>query len=143
MLSFQCFTFLLTNCLFSYEDAISNAALEYSDHATKEITELEVFTGTIFNKTGVQTRRQRDGSLRLKDEFDRILQWTASMIRKRDHSSRDCLVLSMACLEVGNMRMQRAVQLGKGRYGDDLQSFRVIAACCAMRELDVVSRGAA
>jgi hypothetical protein len=41
------------------------------------------------------------------------------------------------------MRMQRAEQLGKGRYGDDLQSFRVIAACCAMRDLDAVSRGAA
>lgn len=59
--------------MYRYEDAIANAALEYSGHATKELTELEVFTGTIFNSTGSKTRRQRDGSMKLKDKLDRIV----------------------------------------------------------------------
>jgi hypothetical protein len=119
---------------------MSNVALEYSDHATKEITELEVFTGQIFNSTGVQTPRQRDGSVRLKDEFDRILNWTASMIRKGRHdsktSSSDPLALSIACLYVGIASMQRASQLSMGRRKAGLQSFRVVAACCVFKELD-------
>ncbi|KAF1921282.1 RNA dependent RNA polymerase-domain-containing protein [Ampelomyces quisqualis] len=124
----------------AYEDAISNAALEYSEHASKEITELEVFTGTIFNSSGVQTPRQRDGSVRLKDEFDRILSWTASMIRKGSHPSaalsEDILALSIACLDVGIASTQRATRLSMGRRKAGLESFRVVAACCAFRELD-------
>ncbi|KAH7410523.1 rna-dependent rna polymerase [Phaeosphaeria sp. MPI-PUGE-AT-0046c] len=124
----------------AYEDAIANAALEYSDHATKELTELEVFTGTIFNSTGSQTRRQRDGSIKLKDEFDRIVRWTASMIKTGSHRSRtlaeDSLALSIACLEVACTTSQRSCRLGAGRHKNEWQSFKIIAACCAIKELD-------
>jgi hypothetical protein len=126
-----------------YEDAISNAALEYSDHATKELTEMEVFTGTIFNSTGSQTRRQRDGSIRLKDEFDRIARWTASILRKGSQRSSmesgDSLALSIACLEIGSLKAHRTSALGMGRRKDDLKSFRVIAACCALKELEIAA----
>lgn len=55
-----------------YEAAISNAMSQYSEHPINPITELEVFIGNILNKSGVQTNRQRDKSIKLKDEFERI-----------------------------------------------------------------------
>jgi hypothetical protein len=138
----RCF---VTDITLRYEDAISNAALDHSDHATKELTEVEVFTGTIFNSTGSQTRRQRDGSIRLKDEFDRISRWTVSMIRKGSQRSRveseDSLALSIACLEVGSLRPQRSSGLGMGRRKHELQSFRILAASCALKELEIASGG--
>lgn len=55
-----------------YEDAISDAMAQYSEHPIKPITELEVFIGNILNRSGVQTNRQRDNSIKLRDEFERI-----------------------------------------------------------------------
>lgn len=55
-----------------YEAAISDAMAQYSEHPIKPITELEVFIGNILNRSGVQTNRQRDSSIKLKDEFERI-----------------------------------------------------------------------
>ncbi len=45
---------------------------DFSENPNYPITELEVFVGFIVNKSGVQTSRQRDKSIKLKDEFDRI-----------------------------------------------------------------------
>jgi hypothetical protein len=141
----------------AYEDAMWNATLEFSDHAAKRITELEVFTGSIFNKTGVQTRRQRDRSVQLKDEFERIAVWTERMIRKHNNQTDDegaqtgeadtvagaddsnqSLILSIACLDVSIRR-----DITRPRYGraaEELQSFKVVAASCALREMDAVNR---
>jgi hypothetical protein len=67
------------------------------------------------------------------------------MIRKGSQHSRidsgDALALSIACLEIGSLRIQRTSALGMGRRKDELQSFRVIAACCALKELDLASDG--
>lgn len=136
----------------SYEDAMYNATLDYSDHATKRITELEVFTGSIFNPSGVQTRRQRDRSVRLKDEFDRILQWTAEMIRHRpatadgeegvDRGSTEDtdigLQMSIACLEISQWAGTH--RRGVGLAIDQFQSFKIVAACCVARELNAAIR---
>lgn len=98
----------------------------------------------------MQTRRQRDKSVQLKDEFDRIAQWAETMIRKRKRGtpsnrtegeqltagSDDALMLSIACVKVGCIK-QRVKQFGSGRAEENLQSFKVIAACCAIKELDV------
>lgn len=122
--------------------------MEFSDHAAKSITELEVFTGNIFNKSGVQTRRQRDRSVQLKDEFDRISRWAEAMIRKRKMRTlddddedeqptpnpEDALVLSIACLQVGTLK--DLTRLGYRRLDEEFQSFKVTAACCVIRELD-------
>ncbi|KAF2115325.1 RNA dependent RNA polymerase-domain-containing protein [Lophiotrema nucula] len=140
----------------AYEDAISNATLEYSDHAAIRITELEVFTGNIFNKSGAQTRRQRDKSLQLKDEFNRIAQWAEGMIRKRSiaipedddeeqelSSDNDgALALSIACLRVGQLMESRESRLRAGRTEGEFQSFKVVAACAAIRELDAAIKRA-
>lgn len=133
---------------YSYEDAVWNATFDYSDHAALRLTELEVFTGVIFNKSGVQTQRQRDRSLQLKDEFDRIAKETEAMIRKSKMKvsgntteedrittgSDDGLLRSIACLNVGCTR-NRSESSGE-RFGDEFQSFKVIAACCVIREMD-------
>ncbi|KAI0856865.1 RNA dependent RNA polymerase-domain-containing protein [Xylaria cubensis] len=117
----------------AYNDQVWTATIDYSDHASKGITELEVFTGTIFNNSGIQTRRQRDTSMRLKDEFDRISKWVEDLIRK--HGGFMALELSIACLYAG------IVKRGRGginkRNADDFESFKVIAAHCALRELEI------
>ncbi|RYP58236.1 hypothetical protein DL771_011301 [Monosporascus sp. 5C6A] len=134
----------------AYDDAIREAAVGYSEHASVPISEVEVFTGCIFTKSGTQTRRQRDKSTRLKDEFDRIAKWTESLIRKQKIESRvdddadddderyteagvSGLELSVACLHVGRASSRAAAG---SRTGGDFQSFKVIAASCALRELD-------
>ncbi|KAF2004377.1 RNA-dependent RNA polymerase [Amniculicola lignicola CBS 123094] len=135
----------------AYEDMVWNATLDYSDHATIAITELEVFTGSLFNKTGAQTRRQRDKSLKLKDEYDRMAKWAVAMIRKRDlrilrnedeediepqkDGSDESLSLSIACLNVG-LETELAQSYRAGRYRDAFESFKVVAACCALKELN-------
>ncbi|KAF2963850.1 hypothetical protein GQX73_g9725 [Xylaria multiplex] len=144
----------------AYDDMIWTATLEYSDHSSKGITELEVFTGTIFNKSGTQTRRQRDTSIRLKDEYDRIVKWVEGLIRKQDagsshnilgnleddsldgyadesdglEMSSTALELSIACLHVGILR--GGDRSSNKRNVGDFESFKVIAAHCALRELE-------
>ncbi|KAI0432670.1 RNA dependent RNA polymerase-domain-containing protein [Xylaria sp. FL1042] len=145
----------------AYDDAIWTATIDYSDHSSKGITELEVFTGTIFNKSGILTRRQRDTSTRLKDEFDRIVKWVEGLIRKQGlESPQDlpdgtednpldtydeegamletestALELSIACLHVGVIGQQRL--RSNKRNTNEFESFKVIAAHCALRELEI------
>ncbi|KAI1769919.1 RdRP-domain-containing protein [Hypoxylon cercidicola] len=143
----------------TYDDAIWSATMDNSDHSTKGITELEVFTGCIFNKSGVQTKRQRDRSVRLKDDFDRIAKVFESSIRKKkiepreddgaddndsdagDYADADvddfspdlsALELSIACLHVGTSTSNKF-----GRNNSDFQSFKVIAAQCVLSELEI------
>ncbi|EMR71798.1 putative rna-dependent rna polymerase protein [Eutypa lata UCREL1] len=134
----------------AYDDAIWGATLTFSEHPSVPISEIEVFTGCIFNKSGTQTRRQRDKSTRLKDEFDRIAKWVESVIRKQkiasrvdrddaddddDHADTGAtgLELSVACLNVGCVPNRI---IGGSRTGDEFQSFKVVAASCVLRELD-------
>lgn len=141
-----------------------SATLSYADHSSKGITELEVFTGMIFNKSGVQTRRQRDTSMRLKDEFDRITKCIEGYIRKPDaNQSQDVpesvaeeshdgyyedstapereftpLELSIACLHAGVVKDSR--HSSRKRNAQEFESFKVIAAHCALRELEFAVR---
>ncbi|KAI0834233.1 RdRP-domain-containing protein [Hypoxylon sp. FL0890] len=153
----------------AYDDAIWSATMEYSDNFTKGLTELEVFTGCIFNKSGVQTRRQRDKSVRLKDEYDRIAKWVEGLIRKKEVAPREddeadeaddgsdsegmssfetqtykgsreishedtftAFELSIACLQVSIEKSNRF-----GRTSGDFQSFKIVAAQCALTELEI------
>ncbi|KAI2463835.1 RdRP-domain-containing protein [Annulohypoxylon bovei var. microspora] len=144
----------------AYDDAIWSATMEYSDNFTKGLTELEVFTGCIFSKSGIQNRRQRDKSIRLKDEYDRIAKWIEGSIRKKEvrmrededndgHADADerndepangldsglgvsALELSIACLHVSTEQSDSS-----GRNKVDFQSFKIVAAQCALTELDL------
>ncbi|KAI1106408.1 RdRP-domain-containing protein [Jackrogersella minutella] len=143
----------------AYDGAIWSSTMDYSDNFTKGLTELEVFTGCIFNKSGVQTRRQRDKSVRLKDDYDRIAKWVEGLIRKKgvqvreddeNHSDSDgesvnhrpgeldlgysasALELSIACLSVGMTESNNF-----GRANNNFQSFKIVAAQCALTELTI------
>ncbi|KAH6651893.1 RNA dependent RNA polymerase-domain-containing protein [Truncatella angustata] len=146
----------------TYEDAICTACIDYSEDAHRCITELEIFTGNIFNKSGVQTRRQRDRSLKLKDHFDCIATWIEGLIRKRpiagisdeqngkygstttDGSKSTSLQLSIASLHVGCIREQGRTNGGWGKKsgGEDNLSFKIVAACCVVKELDIAIKQA-
>lgn len=150
-----------------YDDAIWSATMDYSDNSTKGITELEVFTGYIFNKAGVQTKRQRDKSVRLKDEYDRIAKWVESLIRKKGIESREDDGVDDDYSDDGNHVDEESLSSDSsgedfrhdlsalelsiaclhvgiltstnnfGRNNSDFQSFKVIAAQCVLSELEI------
>ncbi|KAK7981199.1 FAD/NAD(P)-binding domain-containing protein [Apiospora arundinis] len=150
----------------TYEDMMYTITMDYSEHASIPITELEVFTGNIFNKSGVQTKRQRDRSTKLKEAFDRMSKTTVGLIRKNRHAHDDevegperaddtgstlglnndplaALELSLACLHVGRRKQHNPSSGRWGQKGDDgFQSFKVVAASCVTRELDLAIRHA-
>lgn len=146
----------------TYEDMMYNITMEYSEHASIPITELEVFTGNIFNKSGVQTRRQRDQSIKLKEAFDRMSKTTVALIQKNKHGHDDAdaeynaastlldynalaaLELSLACLHVGRRKQRNRVG-GRWSQNDNdsgFQSFKVVAASCVTKDLDLAIRRA-
>jgi hypothetical protein len=107
----------------------------YSEHPIKPITELEVVIGSIINENGVPTRRRRDRSIQLKHEFDRIATWIMSLMRRQKtvDSKGEGLELCLACLHVGCQ--EGGPSRLKEIYGE-LQSFKVIAACALLAEMD-------
>lgn len=138
---------LLTN--FRYEDAIFSARNNYSDHPIKPLSELEVFIGSVINKSGVQTRRQRDQSQKLADEFERIASWiTDQMHRHRkveiprtDHKTgTETLELCLACFQVAEEQNADSMYGRRNDYGE-LKSFRIVAACALLAELDILEKG--
>lgn len=132
-----------------YEDAIISAMNSFSEHPIHPIQELEAFIGYLVNKAGVQTRRQRDRSIRLKEEFECIASWITGLMR-HDRSrpvsgyegEHDSLELCLACLRVCGLDSTGA---GGGRHRrkteyEELQSFRVVGACALLAELDALER---
>jgi hypothetical protein len=123
---------------------------DFSEHPVDPISELEVFIGYIINKTGVQTRRQRDRSIKLKDEFERIAAWITTQIRPYGNSSVpqtgyetefDALELCLACVYAGGEHNRPgAARRRRDGYGE-LKSFRVIAASALLAELDLFEKG--
>lgn len=125
-----------------YEGAVSDAMSQYSEHPVRPISELEVFIGNILNKSGVQTNRQRDNSIKLRDEFRRISLWITGQMRRVQHelnvpltgyqTVHDNLNLCLACVYAGGER-ESGLQ---GKWYENMQSFRVVAACALLSELN-------
>lgn len=101
----------------------------------------------------MQTRRQRDRSLQLKDEFERIARWIENIIRRRRKNANkkidstdvperpfEALEFSIACLEVSQWDETRGFRPRVGRTADVYDSFKIISACCAFKELDAALR---
>ncbi|KAF9890609.1 hypothetical protein FE257_005740 [Aspergillus nanangensis] len=112
---------------FAYEDALVFAMNNYSEHPTKPISELEVVIGIILTTSGTHTRRQRDRSVKLKDEFDRIAEWIMGDMR---HGG---LELCLACIHTGGYQRDEASRR-RVEYRE-LRSFAVVAACALLMEL--------
>ncbi len=126
-----------------YDDAIFGLMTQWSDHPTQPLTEIEVFVGFILNKRGFQGNRQRDRSIKLKDEYDRI---AAGITRKMQtpaaatfEEKLRMLELCLACVHVG-CEKSGVVKRRARKSPEDGQSFRVLAASALMRELGSASR---
>lgn len=133
-----------------YEEAVSAAMAQYSGHPTKPLRELEVFIGNVLNKSGVQTHRQRDSSIKLREEMGRIATWITSQMRKVNHDPAggqapltgyqtqfDNLHLCLACVHAGG---EDAAGPRESRF-EDMQSFRVVAACSLLLEISLFENG--
>lgn len=128
----------------------------FSENPRKCISEAEVFCGSILNRQGIQSRQQREASIRLKEETDRVMTWIAKLIHdgilkkdeavtchgyesgdesgESDREEYDALRLSWACLVVGCAKTVEEGERGNVEMGE-LQSFRVVAAACLLKEL--------
>jgi hypothetical protein len=116
----------------------------WSEHPARPLTELEVFIGFIINKTGSQTTRQRDYSIKLKDEFERVATTITRQLRSasRENSSLkgtiDTLTLCLAAVHVGFDAGFRRNSSWRHRESAGMQSFKIVAASAFVRELGTV-----
>ncbi|KAK0651077.1 RNA dependent RNA polymerase-domain-containing protein [Cercophora newfieldiana] len=128
----------------TYEDAISESMCRWSDHPARPLTELEVFLGFIHNKTGAQTHRQRDYSIKLKDEFERVATTitrelrSASRENPNPQTTLETLTLCLAAVHVGSDSSFQGDHSWRHKETVEMQSFRVVAASAFMRELGTV-----
>jgi hypothetical protein len=125
-----------------YEDNLLGTMWDFSEHPTLPMTELEVFVGSFISlKTGAPNPRQRDRGRKLREDFNRIAGKTVSDMLDPTRmgaygKATDVLELCLACVYVGGMKEGWEGKV-RGRAGDgSLESFRVVAACALMRELD-------
>jgi hypothetical protein len=129
----------------------------FSENPRAPLTEVEVFCGFILNKRGAQTRRQGDSSIKLKEEIDRIMTWIVKQIRDRGVGDgaetlstatdadaapsrwrEDVVELCWACVAVACIRKEFAPIVYRGT--GELESFRIVAACCLLKELNNLAR---
>ncbi|KAG8670784.1 hypothetical protein FPOAC2_04083 [Fusarium poae] len=140
-----------------YESTMVDKMWHFSENPRSCLTEVEVFCGFILNKKGSQTARQRDSSIKLKEEIDRIMTWFVKMIRDQgqrndletfgtrtetssapDRRREDVIELCWACVAVACLKKEDAPVTYHAT--GELQSFRVIAACCLLKELNNLTR---
>ena len=114
---------------------------DWSEHPSEPLKELEVFIGFILNRTGVQTHRQRDRSLKLKDAFDRITSTIVREFRKASLSGSpdgrlQTVELCLAGIRLGRGQSSRRDHRWSRNADWHVHSFKVVAASALMRELN-------
>ncbi|KAK4159742.1 RNA-dependent RNA polymerase 1 [Cladorrhinum sp. PSN259] len=131
----------------AYNEAIYSTMVDCSDHPHRPLTELEVFVGFIINKSGFQNARQRDKSIKLKDEFDRISSWVIREMRNQNLENEvskkgtlDALELCLACVHMGCDKEDSAPRPFDRGSSQNLVSFRIVAASALLRELNHLER---
>lgn len=141
-----------------YESSVSNNMWQFSSNPRVPITEVEAFCGSILNPKGSQTRRERDSSIKLKDEMDNVMSHMVKLISDRSGGATNDDTLSVMSDddEIGERKAMNAIELSWAcmvvgidkshdkNYRQDepkLESFRVVAACCLVKELnDLLTR---
>lgn len=126
---------------------------QFSDNPRSQITEVEAFCGSIFNSKGSQTRRQRDTSIKLGDDIDRLMSWIKGLMEEddddEDHGedlvirgfgltgAQTTLEISLACVHAGCQDTSKET----AKHGSkSLESFRVIAACTMLKTLEKLEK---
>ncbi|KAK0736091.1 RNA dependent RNA polymerase-domain-containing protein [Apiosordaria backusii] len=118
----------------TYEDAVYSIMVDYSDHPFKPLRETEMFSGFIINKTGGASRRQRDKSIKMNDEFERI----SKLVMNTMHKGHDALELCLACVHAGVDKELQGKKAWHRGSPDDVVSFRIVAASALLRELNAL-----
>lgn len=127
----------------TYNEAVYSIMVDCSDHPIKPLTELEVFVGFIINKSGVQSVRQRDKNIKLKDEFDRVSSWVIKEMRTQDPETDgelNALELCLACVHVGIDKKARDARPYDRGTSQGVVSFKIVAASALLRELNSVEK---
>ncbi|KAA8913017.1 RNA dependent RNA polymerase-domain-containing protein [Sphaerosporella brunnea] len=114
-----------------YDEQLRWLMQGYSDTPWKSIlSEEEVFVGTIVGKEK-QTRRQRELSSEMKEEFDMLVQYTIARIRgeteTRDVKLAKCLAALNVCV-------------AGGKHADQLRSFAWVVVSVLMTEVDALQK---
>lgn len=98
------------------------------------IDELEVFIGNVVGKTHGQTKRQRETSMHMRDDYEGVVEFTVSRIRNKEGGRAESLERSIACMSLGLEQDGRNRQVQLGRM--NLLSFRWIAASVCLQEME-------
>ncbi|KAL7906964.1 RdRP domain-containing protein [Trichoderma velutinum] len=138
-----------------YQVQVSQCMWQLSLNPRAPLREVEAFCGSILNPKGSQTRRQRDSSIKLKEEMDRIMNFFTKQIRDRsggaignaddaaststdddgqsERERMNAVELCWACVVVGSEQ-----DAADNHHGGEKthESFRVVAASCLVKELD-------
>lgn len=125
----------------AYDEGIKGAMVNFADSSAQALKELEVVMGFILNSKGIQTKRQRDKSTKLSDEFSRISKWVTNEMRAStipvDNSvNLSALELCFACFEVACAQQDRGRAHRRRGPRADLESFRIVAASALIREVE-------
>ncbi|KAF8471693.1 RNA dependent RNA polymerase-domain-containing protein [Kalaharituber pfeilii] len=126
----------------SYEDEVRSMMRNFSTTPSAEpLREVEVFIGSIVGK-GKQNRREKDSSMAMKDEFDRLVEETINCIQGVDDEAGtgdplDTLGRGMACLwECVNNDSEHV-----RRHGEEkLRSFAWVAASAVLSEVNELQK---
>jgi hypothetical protein len=104
--------------------------MEYSQHPSRPLSELEAFTGNILGKTGVPNKHQRELSKTMKEKFDEDTAWIINCIIKNDQDHSDeALAKSVACFAV-------SLEESNPHSGKEpLSSFKYVAAAVCLKEV--------
>ena len=114
---------------------------EFADSPSRPLKELEVVTGFILNKKGIQSRRQRDKSSKLSDEFVRITKMMMNGMRPRSPpkgaatSELEALELCIACFLVSLEKQSGRNEYWNRAVAADLESFRLVAGSALLLEI--------
>ncbi|RDL29987.1 RNA-dependent RNA polymerase [Venustampulla echinocandica] len=113
-----------------YEDCVMSIMVEYGQHPSRPLSELEVFVGDILGKTGVQNRHQREQSKTMKERFEEDTTFIVNCIlRDGEEWSDEALARSIACLAVS------LTDTGSSKRRENLLSFKYVAAAICLREV--------
>jgi hypothetical protein len=125
-----------------YEDCLLNIMTTYSEHPLRPISEIEAFIGNVLGATGAQSKKQRDLSITMKEQFSRDVTFIIACIKSESSDQTEApdnsyaLERSMACLAVS---LEDRTIGGSFRNGDQLLSFRYIAAAVCLKAMEFIA----
>ncbi|KAK2861302.1 hypothetical protein FQN49_004341 [Arthroderma sp. PD_2] len=125
-----------------YEDQLRELMRQYSATPWKSsITEYEIFVGTILGHGHKQRRRDKEISKDMRESYNRLVNFTLSMIRDTESGGIEALERSIACFWVAINEHSLSQKPGlRNANQEKLLSFPWIAAMACLDEVDKFQR---